>query len=559
VPIYCRKCRKEVPDLLATETSTQCPSCGAPISFKDGIPRTSARLLLKDGDETRGEFQINQTISIGKDKASYVQILHPTVSLKHAEIQPAGNTYVLRDLGSQAGTFLKGQKISEAPLNDGDEFKVGEIRFVFLNPPEALLPGQDFAISYTASAQDVQNVTAAVSPEKISVPQGPAKTGESLSLTAELQRLARVFEIGRELAGCTDLALVLETVMEAVFEHVTPSRAAILLKHPSTGELYTTVARTAKTGKQRAHISISRSVVNEAMSRKDALLIADTGTLRVGDEHTIRRQGIRSALCVPLMFKGSSLGCIYMDSLDLTKMFSESDLRLVAGIGGMAAVAVINARLIARVGQEEKLRRELESRRAGDGWSSGMTGLAVKEVTVLVLRVAGAGQLLDGQHPERVATLLQELLGILVDRLNPFEGLVAGMHGSSIVALFGLNSPQHVAAPSALKAAVEVQAMFGQLNAARQKRNLRPIWMSYALASGRVLAGQSQFRGRAEPSLVGGALDIAQTLAAHAETNQLLMSEATYESAKAIVSARKVAPIGTGDDAIVAYEAKGLK
>lgn len=556
MPIYCRKCRKEVPDLLATETSTQCPSCGAPISFKDGIPRASARLLLKDGDETRGEFQINQTISIGKDKASYVQILHPTVSLKHAEIQPSGANYLLRDLGSQAGTFLRGQKVTEATLADGDEFKVGEIRFVFLNPPEQLLPGQDFAISYTVSTQDVQNVTAAVSPEKISVP--PAKSGETLTLNHELQRLARVFEIGRELAGCTDLALVLETVMEAVFENVSPSRAAILLKHPSTGELYTTVARTAKTGKQRAHISISRSVVNEAMHRKDALLIADTGALRVGDEHTIRRQGIRSALCIPLMFKGSALGCIYMDSLDLTKMFNESDLRLVAGIGGMAAVAVINARLIARVGQEEKLRRELESRRAGDGWSAGMTGLAVKEVSVLVLRLAGAGQLLDGNHPERVATLLQELLGILVDRLNPHEGLVAGMHGSSIVAVFGLHGPT-ASAPAAVRAALETQAMFGQLNAARQKRSLRPIWMSYAIATGRTLAGQAAFRGRAEPSLVGGALVVAQQLAAHAEVNQLLLAESTYEAAKSIVEARKVGPVGPGDEAVVAYEASGLK
>lgn len=558
MPIYCRKCRKEVPDLLATETSTQCPSCGAPISFRDGIPRASARLLLKDGEETKGEFQVQAVVSIGKDKANYVQILHPTVALKHAEIRPTGGQYILVDLGSQSGTFLKEKRIKEAPLADGDEFRVGEIRFLFLNPPEALLPGQEFAITYTADKEDVENLAATVSAEKVGTkPDG----GDLARAQEEIARFAKVFDIGRELTALTEPALVLETLMDGVFNNIKASRAAILLKHPSSGELYTPVARTAKGGKQRAHLSISRTVVKEALNRKEAVLIADTSSLHVGEEHTIRRQGIRSALCVPLMYKGAPMGCIYADSLDMTRMFNESDLRLVAGIAGMAAAAIVNARLMARVGQEAQLRKELESKSSGNSWAAGAQGLLVREVTVLVLRVCGAAGLLEGGHPERVSTLLQELLGILVDRLTPFEATVVGINGSSIVAVWGLAKASPGDAQAAVRGAMEVQSMFGQLNAARQKRQLRPIWMAYAVATGRVLAGQAQFRGRGETSLAGGALDVALTLANHAAQNQVLLAQSTYEKARDIVevSALGALPAAKGEDAVTAYEAKALR
>jgi ABC-type multidrug transport system ATPase subunit/pSer/pThr/pTyr-binding forkhead associated (FHA) protein len=54
-----------------------------------------------------------------------VQIEHPTVSDNHAEItaSPAGAT--LRDLGSNNGTYVNGQRISERLLADGDVIQLG--------------------------------------------------------------------------------------------------------------------------------------------------------------------------------------------------------------------------------------------------------------------------------------------------------------------------------------------------------------------------------------------------------------------------------------------------
>jgi pSer/pThr/pTyr-binding forkhead associated (FHA) protein/class 3 adenylate cyclase len=568
LPVYCRKCRQEVADLLATETSTQCPNCGAPISFKDGIPRAIARLLLKDGDDTKGEFQVSAAITIGKDKSNYVQLLHPTIALKHAEVSPAASGYRIKDLGSSTGTHVNGQRISgEAPLKDGDEIRVGDIRFLFLNPPESILPGQEIQISYTAGANDIDMIQSSLPPERLSLSAAAGRTGAgkakanevAAAASAELERLARVYDIGRELASATEAAVILERIMDAVYENAQPSRVAILLRHTS-GELYTALARTAKGGKQRATMSISRTIVHETLARREAVLIADTGTLEVAEEHTIRRQGIRSAICVPLVFKGSPLGAIYLDSLDLTHMFTESDLRLVAGIGGMAAVAIVNARLVSRLKHEEEMRKELELKRTGEGWASGMTGLALREVTVLVIRLMGTGHMLEGSHPERVATLLSELMGIINDRLQPLEGTLAGVSGASIIAVWGLFRHKDSDVVAAVRGAFDVRDMFAQLNSARTKRSLRPIQMTFAVCTGRVLAGQMNFRGRAEPAVVGGAVDVASFLAARGAQEQILLTGSTVQRVTRQVETVPLDPMthAEGEDPVPVYEARRI-
>src|SRR5689334_7527333 len=102
------------------------------------VPRSTPRLLLKDGDETRGELPVTGALAIGKDKANDVQLLHPTVSLKHAEIFAKGRGFAIRDVGSEAGTTVNGKRITEKALSDGDEIHCGQIRFVYLASAEAV-------------------------------------------------------------------------------------------------------------------------------------------------------------------------------------------------------------------------------------------------------------------------------------------------------------------------------------------------------------------------------------------------------------------------------------
>jgi len=54
------------------------------------------------------------------------------VSRQHAEVVRKGNLFILRDLGSSNGTWSKDERVGEMILQDGDIFRIGQARVVFV-------------------------------------------------------------------------------------------------------------------------------------------------------------------------------------------------------------------------------------------------------------------------------------------------------------------------------------------------------------------------------------------------------------------------------------------
>lgn len=71
------------------------------------------------------EFE-QETILIGRDPDCDVHIDNLGVSRKHAKVEQQGDIYVLTDLASNNGTFVRGDRIVSYNLNHGDEFSIGK-------------------------------------------------------------------------------------------------------------------------------------------------------------------------------------------------------------------------------------------------------------------------------------------------------------------------------------------------------------------------------------------------------------------------------------------------
>lgn len=70
---------------------------------------------------------INGSMVIGSDPGCTICIDSLAVQPQHAQIDTVNNESVLRDLGSEDGTFINQQKIeSLQPLKDGDTIRVGK-------------------------------------------------------------------------------------------------------------------------------------------------------------------------------------------------------------------------------------------------------------------------------------------------------------------------------------------------------------------------------------------------------------------------------------------------
>ena len=75
--------------------------------------------------------QGQQRITLGRDQTNDLAFPSRLVSRNHAVVEWAGDAYTIRDLGSSNGTFVNGQRVAQAPLQDGDEIWVADERFIF--------------------------------------------------------------------------------------------------------------------------------------------------------------------------------------------------------------------------------------------------------------------------------------------------------------------------------------------------------------------------------------------------------------------------------------------
>jgi pSer/pThr/pTyr-binding forkhead associated (FHA) protein len=59
---------------------------------------------------------------------------HETVSPRHAELRKESDAFMLIDRESEHGTFVNDERTSEKLLSDGDEIRLGSVRFVYRVP-----------------------------------------------------------------------------------------------------------------------------------------------------------------------------------------------------------------------------------------------------------------------------------------------------------------------------------------------------------------------------------------------------------------------------------------
>ena len=73
-------------------------------------------------------------ITFGRNAKNTVTLTDAGASGFHAEIAREGGTFVLRDLGSTNGTLVDGEPVSETAIQHGARIRMGNTRFVFVDP-----------------------------------------------------------------------------------------------------------------------------------------------------------------------------------------------------------------------------------------------------------------------------------------------------------------------------------------------------------------------------------------------------------------------------------------
>jgi len=91
-----------------------------------------AMLVGKTGAIAGVEFPLAEFITIGRSPNAQICVPDPAVSRQHAKIYRRGDSYLLEDLGSIAGTRVNQSTISSTQLKTNDEISIGDSRFTFI-------------------------------------------------------------------------------------------------------------------------------------------------------------------------------------------------------------------------------------------------------------------------------------------------------------------------------------------------------------------------------------------------------------------------------------------
>jgi predicted component of type VI protein secretion system len=87
-----------------------------------------AKLVILNQGMTGRTFDLNvERTTVGRVEDNTFQIGDPSVSSHHAEILLQGTELLIKDLNSTNGTFINGEKITEASLKPGQVLRFGQV------------------------------------------------------------------------------------------------------------------------------------------------------------------------------------------------------------------------------------------------------------------------------------------------------------------------------------------------------------------------------------------------------------------------------------------------
>jgi len=278
-------------------------------------------IMVEDG-ETRTLSIDKPIVKVGRASGSDIQVKDIRVSRHHCSfLQKEGQTLV-RDEGSQNGTFVNGALVDRKVLKAGDRVDVGQARLYFERMPRA--EGEE-DVTWTG-----------VDPDRL----------YKAPLPSEADRLERLQRIAGALNSEMDLDRILNLIMDHVVELSQAERGFLVLSRE--GQLSVPVARHfQKEDVMNPEGGFSRTIAERVAHSGEPVLTVDaTADDRFVQYASIHEIAPRSVLCMPFKERtGLTVGVVYIDNRIARGVFGEEHLRALQSFADLAAGAINRAQI----------------------------------------------------------------------------------------------------------------------------------------------------------------------------------------------------------------------
>jgi Nif-specific regulatory protein len=349
------------------------------------------KLAALSGPLGKSEFCFSALISLGQDHSNAICLADPAVSPRHCQIDPQDKTAILTDLDTPTGTFVNGIPIKQRLLASGDQIAIGNSLFLFQVEGAAVPALSSVQMDDTSSSPQHEQMLRHdellyLHPESLA----------ALPHSARLDRaLSTLLKISTSIGSIRNVESLQWQLLGMIFDIIPAERGAILLLDDGA-ETSSPVAWDRVSGPDHP-VHVKRSLVRRVVEDCAAILDKEDSP---DSSAPAASAPSRSLLCVPLAVGGSTFGIIYLDSANPSAPFTKDDLQLLAGIAGLAAIAIENARQFERLGSEnQRLRAEISLQHDMVGQSPRMRKVyqfiekvAPSDSTILIRGESGTGK-----------------------------------------------------------------------------------------------------------------------------------------------------------------------
>jgi len=281
------------------------------------------------------------TYFIGRSADCDLHINDDTISRKHARLEiSADDSATITDLNSHNGIVINGKLIEEtAGLNHNDTIELGQVVLKFV------------ASENSAGIRDTVSVTR--------FPMEKALQSLPSNIAEDPRVFNSLFEFGKMLIKPGDNDEIFKKSLTLLKGVIPLERAAIF--NLAEGKDNITLSAYSSTNKTSSDsFSLSRTILNDLLERKEAVLVSDAKVdMRYAEQQSIISSGIKSAMAVPLYEEGEVFGVLYTDTSDPKNRYSEDHLRIMATFGNMLAAKISNNILLEDKRAKEILEAEL--------------------------------------------------------------------------------------------------------------------------------------------------------------------------------------------------------
>lgn len=286
---------------------------------------------------------------LGRQEDCDFQVVEQGISRRHCQIDNKGSRVQVTDLGSSNGTFVNGRKVETCVLNSGDLLQLGlapvNVRFQgsVSRPPRhtsslAIIKEPQSSSTFEHRVVDLNRTHMSTLPPG----KGALKSEDLARAHANLETL---YQVGAAINAEQEMDKLFETVVESVLKVTEGERAALLTRHPDTGNVELEAIK-HRYAVGRSNLQISRTVLDKVL-KEGVSAISNYAAVDVRlRSQSLIDQMITGVMCVPVAGRSGTLGLLYVDTTSPDQVFRDTDLEILASIGSQAGGALERARLI---------------------------------------------------------------------------------------------------------------------------------------------------------------------------------------------------------------------